>query len=139
MPEHDPLTRPAGLDDDPAIPADSSEEWIEGSTGLSLPASVESGCGIFATTAPYSGLIVTSGPGHVAPSICCAVINVDTLAVQKYAPMATGSSLACKCGGGRKLLAKVAQSDLFARMSAQQGWSIGRSITDCMMLVNPVR
>lgn len=61
VPEHDPLTRPAGLDDDPAIPADSSEEWIEGSTGLSLPASVESGCGIFATTAPYSGLIVTSG------------------------------------------------------------------------------
>jgi hypothetical protein len=36
--EHDASTPRGVLDDDPAILADNSEEWIQGSTGCGLPA-----------------------------------------------------------------------------------------------------
>jgi hypothetical protein len=60
--DSDSATPRGVLDDDPAILADSSEEWIEHSTSIAIPASGEFNCGTLPVTRHQVNLIIAPAP-----------------------------------------------------------------------------
>jgi hypothetical protein len=64
--ERDPSTPRGMLDDDPAILADNSEEWIEGSISLTLPAGGEFTCGTLPVTTHEVNQIIAPSLHHAA-------------------------------------------------------------------------
>jgi hypothetical protein len=64
--ERDASTPRGVLDDDPVILADSSEEWIEGSTSFTLPAGGEFISGALPVTTLDVNLIKAPAPPHAA-------------------------------------------------------------------------